>query len=207
MSIHLLLVLPLTVQAHFEAPNSWMNDPCAPLYDGADDTYHLYYQVTPDVLHDGFAAWGHAKSKDMIFWEDVTDYKNDKYVAIQRNKTNPFADVAIFTGGGLAVSVDGKKNNGTILAIYTSVNHMPIQWTRPYQAQSETQSMSISTDGGQTFQQYGNGPVIPHPPKDINVTGWRDPKFEQSRALDLAIHGKDLGNYYLTLSSGKKYYY
>lgn len=182
-----------------------MNDPCAPLYDGSTGYYHTYYQVTPDVLHNGFPVWGHARSKDMVFWEDISGYKNDQYVAIGINSSNPYADVAIFTGGGLAVSVDGKENSGTIMAIYTSVNHMPIQWTRPYQAQSETQSMSISTDGGRTFKQFGDGPIIPHPPKDINVTGWRDPKFEKSKVLDMAIHGKDLGNYYLTISSGKPF--
>ncbi|MHC4424200.1 MAG: glycoside hydrolase family 32 protein [Planctomycetota bacterium] len=54
---------------HFLPPAQWMNDPCGGLkYKG---WYHVFYQVNPygdrwDKIH-----WGHARSKDMVYWEHL----------------------------------------------------------------------------------------------------------------------------------------
>lgn len=45
-----------------------MNDPCAPGYDPKMGLYHLFYQWTPHSHQWNKIAWGHATSKDLLYW-------------------------------------------------------------------------------------------------------------------------------------------
>lgn len=187
---------------HFSSPNSWMNDPCAPLYNPQSETYHLYYQVQPGYVQWGNISWGHAKSKDMIFWEDVISWKGDQYLTLTPGLNNNQSINGVFTGSALPVSIDGNTNNGTITVIYTSVKYLPISWNGFYQKGSETQSLAVSYDDGITYEEYHNNPIISSPPDGWNITGWRDPKFEKWPQIDTILYGLDQGNYYMTISSG-----
>jgi beta-fructofuranosidase len=187
---------------HFAAPNSWMNDPCGPLYDPIRQTYHLYYQVRPAHVQWGNISWGHAQSKNMVIWEDVTSWQGYDYITFAPGLGNNQSVLGVFTGATLPVTITGDTTNGTILAIYTSVKYLPISWNGGYPKGAETQSLAVSYDGGVTYQQYANNPIITSPPDGMNVTGWRDPKFEQWPEMDIALYGADKKNYYLTISSG-----
>nr|WEI57585.1 putative GH32 family protein [Macrotrachela quadricornifera] len=187
---------------HFASPNSWMNDPCGPLYDPATETYHLYYQVQPGHVEWGNISWGHAKSKDMIIWEDVTSWRGYDYITLTPGIGNNQSILGVFTGSTLPVTITGDLTKGTITTIYTSVKYLPISWNGPYHKGSETQSLAISYDGGVTYQQYANNPILAAPPEDMNVTGWRDPKFEQWPELDIVLYGSNQEHYYMTISSG-----
>ena len=187
---------------HFASPNSWMNDPCGPLYDPGSQTYHLYYQVQPGYIGWGNISWGHAKSKDMIFWDDVTSWAGYSNVALAPGVGNSQSVLGVFTGSALPVTITGNTTNGTITVIYTSVKYLPISWNGNYDNGSETQSLAVSYDGGVTYQEYPNNPIIVAPPDGWNITGWRDPKFEKWPVMDIALYGSDQGNYYLTVSSG-----
>lgn len=187
---------------HFSSPNSWMNDPCAPLYNPKTKTYHLYYQVQPGYVQWGNISWGHAKSKDMIFWEDVISWKGYHYLTLTPGLANYQSIRGVFTGSALPVSIDGNINNGIITVIYTSVKYLPISWNGPYQKGSETQSLAVSYDDGITYEEYADNPVISSPPDGWNITGWRDPKFEKWPQIDTLLYGFDQGNYYMTISSG-----
>jgi beta-fructofuranosidase len=179
-----------------------MNDPCGPLYNPATQNYHLYYQVQAGYVEWGNISWGHAKSKDMIFWEDVTSWKGYDYVALAPGVGNNQSVLGVFTGSALPISITGNTTDGAITVIYTSVKYLPISWNGYYKKGSETQSLAVSYDDGTTYQEYFNNPIVPSPPEGWNVTGWRDPKYEKWPEMDTELYGSDQGNYYMTISSG-----
>ncbi|CAF1678761.1 unnamed protein product, partial [Adineta ricciae] len=187
---------------HFASPNSWMNDPCGPYYNPKTQTYHLYYQVQPGYVEWGNISWGHAKSRDMIFWDDVISWQGYNYVALAPGIGNNQSVLGVFTGATLPVSPTGDTTNGTVTVIYTSVKYLPISWNGYYKQGSETQSLAVSYDDGITYQQYANNPILVSPPNGWNITGWRDPKFEQMPQIDMILYGSNENNYYLTISSG-----
>jgi beta-fructofuranosidase len=57
---------------HFRPPSQWMNDICAAIhYNGY---YHAFYQYNPfsaDSWGARYSLWGHARSKDLVHWEDL----------------------------------------------------------------------------------------------------------------------------------------
>jgi beta-fructofuranosidase len=187
---------------HFAAPNSWMNDPCAPYYNPSTQTYHLYYQSQPGYIGWGNISWGHAKSQDMVMWEDVTSWQGYNYIALAPGVGNNQSVLGVFTGAALPVSPTGDTTSGAVTVIYTSVKYLPISWNGNYQPGSETQSLAVSYDDGITYQEYPSNPILPTPPTGWNITGWRDPKFEKWPAMDMLLYQSNIGNYYLTVSSG-----
>ena len=54
---------------HFRPPAQWMNDPCGGIY--YKGYYHLFYQLNPYGDQWGNIHWGHARSKDLIYWEHL----------------------------------------------------------------------------------------------------------------------------------------
>jgi sucrose-6-phosphate hydrolase SacC (GH32 family) len=93
--------------------------------------------------------------------------------------------------------------DGTLLVFYTSVSKLPTSWSIPYQNGTESQSLAMSTDGGKTWEQYENNPVIEGTPGgDWNITGFRDPFFLPMPALD-AVLGRE-PSYYAVFGSGIK---
>ena len=84
--------------------------------------------------------------------------------------------LGIFSGTAQPVNISGEVD-GTILAFYTSVSRLPTSYTLPYLLGTESQSLAYSADGGVTWQEYANNPVISSPPDGWNVTGWRDPFY------------------------------
>lgn len=52
---------------HFTAKTGWINDPNGLIYDG--EYYHLYFQYNPFNVIWANMSWGHAVSKDLIYWE------------------------------------------------------------------------------------------------------------------------------------------
>ena len=52
---------------HFLPPARWMNDPNGAFF--ADGWYHVFYQLNPYGNTWGHMHWGHARSRDNVFWE------------------------------------------------------------------------------------------------------------------------------------------
>ena len=123
----------------------WMNDPNGMFY--KDGLWHLCYQWNPYGSQWENMTWGHSVSKDLIHWEAMP-------TAIE-----PDAVGTIFSGSCV---VDKNNTAGygkdAIIAFYTSA------------AESQTQSMAYSTDGGRTFTKYEKNPVL-----TSGVPDFRDP--------------------------------
>ena len=113
----------------------WMNDPNGMFY--KDGEWHLCYQWNPYGSQWENMTWGHSVSRDLIHWEPLP-------TAIEADAIG-----TIFSGSCV---VDKNNTAGygknAIIAFYTSA------------AESQTQSMAYSTDGGRTFKKYEKNPVI-----------------------------------------------
>lgn len=53
---------------HFTAMRSWINDPNGLCY--KDGVYHLYFQYNPFSTKWNNMSWGHAVSKDLLYWKE-----------------------------------------------------------------------------------------------------------------------------------------
>lgn len=90
----------------------------------------------------------------------------------------PYDCRGVFTGCLRATDIWGNPSGsagGKLTAIYTSVSHLPIHFTLPYTYGCESISLSVSEDGGRSWQRQDCNPVVSGPPKHLSVTGWRDP--------------------------------
>lgn len=146
---------------HITSKWGWINDPCAPSYDPATGLYHLFYQWNPKGTQWGNMSWGHVISRDLITWT-LTSVKP----ALE--PSTPYDKLGVFTG----CIINGPN---VLTALYTSVSHLPIHYTRPYHYGSESLSIAISKDHGQTWQRSHQNPILPGPPPGIQVIAWRDP--------------------------------
>ena len=55
---------------HFAPKYGWLNDPNGLVYH--DGIYELYYQSNPNGVEWDDMTWGHARSKDLIHWEELS---------------------------------------------------------------------------------------------------------------------------------------
>lgn len=106
--------------------------------------------------------------------------------------------LAVFDGSVIPSGIDGKPT-----LIYSGVKHLPITWSIEYIAESESQSVAVSYDGGKNFTKINSDPVIIQP-ANIEPTAFRDPFCFQSYQLDSLISGSRNGTWYVTVSGGIK---
>ena len=146
---------------HFTPKNGWMNDPNGMFYH--DGTYHLFFQFTPFQSVPDFSKmhWGHAISKDLIKWEELTP-------AIAYDEKG-----AIFSGSAVVdkdnTSGFGDGKNIPLVAIFT-YHDMKKEKAGAIDAQS--QAIAYSVDNGKTWTKYSNNPVLKNP----GIKDFRDPK-------------------------------
>ncbi|MBT8184214.1 MAG: glycoside hydrolase family 32 protein, partial [Eudoraea sp.] len=99
-------------QFHFTPQEKWMNDPNGLVYN--DGLYHLFYQYYPGDIVWGPMHWGHAVSKDMVFWEHkpIALYPDEKGL--------------IFSGSAVVdnknTSGFGTKDSPPLVAVFTYHN-------------------------------------------------------------------------------------
>lgn len=62
---------PQRPRYHFLAPSNFMGDPNGAIF--CKGQYHLFYQYNPDESfnRDERMHWGHARSDDLVYWEDL----------------------------------------------------------------------------------------------------------------------------------------
>lgn len=131
---------------HFAPAYGWMNDPNGMVY--KDGEYHLFYQYNPYGAMWGNMHWGHAVSRNLVYWEQLP-------VAVIPDKNG-----TVYSGSAI---VDSENRAGfgkdAIVAFYTSKSNR------------EAQSVAYSLDNGRTFSKYESNPVLTSTEKDF-----RDPK-------------------------------
>jgi len=138
----------LRPQFHFSTRRGWNNDPNGLVYH--DGEYHLFYQHNPfgwSYGSDANKAWGHAISKDLIQWEELSDAIHpDNLGGIYSGS----AVVDKFNSTGFQSGVEEP-----IVCIYTSAGgKTPWSKGKPF-----TQSIAYSNDKGRTFIKYNGNPV------------------------------------------------
>ncbi len=140
---------PYRDQFHVSTRRGWNNDPNGMAYH--DGKYHLYYQHNPFGIRWGNMHWGHFESTDLIHWEE-------KPIALYQKTT----DDMMFSGGGF---VDFNNSAGfgenTLFVAFTSTGR--------------GECLAYSTDGGQTFQELEENPVVEHKGRDPKII-WYKPE-------------------------------
>lgn len=160
---------------HFSSPDKWKNDPQQPIY--YQGKYHYYYLYNKDYPEGNGTEWRHATSEDLIHWEDHG-------VAIPKYTTE--------NGDPWTGSVVHDKNNtagfgeDALIAIVTQPTGKSGQ---------QEQYLWYSTDGGNTFKQESEEPVLANP----GTEDFRDPKViwndEKNNWIMLLAEGDKIGFY------------
>ena len=130
---------------HFLPAANWMNDPNGPIY--WNGQYHMFYQYNPNGAFWGTMHWGHAVSADMVRWRHLP-------VALAPTPGSADKD-GVFSGCAV-------NNGGVATLLYTGT-------------QPEVQCMATSRDPDLRVWTKRRAPVIAAPPRDLQVTGFRDP--------------------------------
>lgn len=134
---------------HHSPLAGWMNDPNGMYYDAQTGLWHLYYQHNPFGTTWGPMHWAHSTSADLVHWEHHP-------IAIAPDSLG-----TIFSGS-CVIDKDNTAGFGenALIAIYTQS-----------EVCGQNQSISYSTDGGQTFTAYEGNPVLMG-----DIADFRDPK-------------------------------
>jgi fructan beta-fructosidase len=165
-------------QFHFSPIEKWMNDPNGLVF--YDGEYHLFYQYYPGNIKWGPMHWGHAISKDLIFWNHLPIVLYPDTLGY------------IFSG---SVVIDWKNTSGMqngehppMIALFThhSENNFK-SGNKNYQ----NQSLAYSNDKGRTFIKYKHNPVL----LNQGERDFRDPKV---------LWDKRLQKWIMVLSVGQK---
>ncbi|MFN7115596.1 MAG: glycoside hydrolase family 32 protein [Saprospiraceae bacterium] len=156
---------PYRPQFHFSPQEKWMNDPNGMFY--YNNEYHLFYQYYPDSTVWGPMHWGHAVSKDLVYWEHLP-------IALF-----PDEDGYIFSGSAVVdwknTSGLGKDGQPPLIAIFTSHN---AEQEKAGRIDFQAQSIAYSNDNGRTWTKYPDNPVLKNP----GIRDFRDPKVSWHEA-------------------------
>ena len=154
---------------HYSPDSAWMNDPNGMVF--YEGEYHLFFQYYPDSTVWGPMHWGHAVSKDMVYWEHLP-------IALYPDELG-----YIFSGSAV---IDWNNTTGLqegdhppMIAIFT--HHEPEGAADENNILYQYQSIAYSNDKGRTWTKYEGNPVIPNP----GIEDFRDPKVIWNEETEL----------------------
>ena len=146
-------------QFHYTPPQQWMNDPNGMVYDHGE--YHLYYQYNPYSNKWGPMHWGHARSRDLVHWQQQP-------IALYPDRLG-----TIFSGSAVVdianTSGFGSRARPAMVAMYTYHDHLSENLGH---TGFESQGLAFSLDHGRNWTKYAGNPVLTSPA----VRDFRDPK-------------------------------
>jgi beta-fructofuranosidase len=122
---------------HFLPEKNWMNDPNGLIQ--WKGQYHLFYQYNPNGPFHGTIHWGHAVSKDLIYWQDLP-------IALTPAPGEPDEEGC---WSGCCVNQDGAP-----VIVYTGVHPQVV-------------CLATGSDDLVNWQKYPGNPVIPAPPEEL----------------------------------------
>lgn len=140
-------------QYHYSPFSGWNNDPNGLVFDG--EYYHLYYQHQPFQKLWGDMYWGHARSKDLVTWENLP------LALLPTDGNYMWSGSAIIDRENVSGLFDNKGAKNII--IYYTVDGGPHQ----------DQWMAYSLDGGMSFIKHNR--IIGGAEVENGIT-FRDPK-------------------------------
>lgn len=144
-----------------------MNDPNGLIY--FDNAFHLFYQHYPEAPEWGPMHWGHARSKDLIHWENapVALIPSEEYDrGVDSTSYGCFSGSAIESDGQLILMYTGHVENREVM---------------------QSQNIASSKDGIH-FAKSPRNPVIAEPPIDCS-RNFRDPKLFRANGKVFAVVG------------------
>ena len=154
-------------QFHFTPEKMWMNDPNGLVYN--EGTYHLFYQYYPDDIVWGPMHWGHATSRDMVYWDH-------KPIALFPDELG-----YIFSGSAVVdkdnTSGLGEDGKAPLVAVFT---YHDIEGEKAGTDDFQTQGIAYSLDNGESWTKYEGNPVI----GNDGIKDFRDPKVFWHEATD-----------------------
>lgn len=153
---------------HFAPRAGWMNDPNGMIR--VDGAYHLFFQHDPDSTLHGPMHWGHARSTDLVNWEELP-------VALY-----PTEQGTCFSGSAVETA------NGELKLFYTAHR-------RPDDQDFQTQCLVHADRALATFTAEAANPVIDNP----GIECFRDPKViwhaASARWIMAVTMGQSIGFY------------
>lgn len=153
-------------QYHFTAPKSWINDPNGLIY--YKGWYHLFYQYNPHGCEWGEMHWGHAVSKDMVYWKDMP------LALIPDQPYDSHSEGGCFSGSAV-------EKDGTLYIFYSA--------TVKEDGKTKQTQCLVTSEDGMHFTKYEENPVIENPPEGASED-FRDPKvFSEGNMWYMVVGG------------------
>lgn len=150
---------PLRPQYHLLPAKNWMNDPNGPIY--WKGKYHMFFQYNPNDAVWGDMHWDHAVSEDMVHWKHLP-------VALAPTPGGPDQE-GVYSGTAFVL-------DGRVGMMYTGVKLSSLRdATIKSTSWRETQCIAFANDDDLLSFTKVPQPVIPAPPRDLPVNGFRDP--------------------------------
>jgi len=179
---------PYRPQYHFVPPANWMNDPNGTIiYRGE---YHLFYQHNPYKPGWGRIHWGHAKSTDLVHWEQLP---------IALAPDTGIKELHCFSGC-CVIADDGTPTifytNISAKSFATAVHRYAEQWA----ATSDSDLL--------VWEKHPGSPILSDGKhhKDDKLRNWRDPYIWKSGAtwymvITGQVNGEKVGSVLLYQSN------
>ncbi len=159
---------PARPSYHLVSPAQWFSDINGPIYHNG--YYHIFYQHNPYGDSCSYMHWGHARSKDLVYWE---------HLPVALWPSNEKGESQCYSGGSVINAA------GEPMIFYTSIG------PEKHSFHSADQWAVIGDKDLITWKKHSKNPILTeklHEP--LKIYDWRDPfVFEHQDITYMVIGG------------------